>query len=115
MRANPNAQAYREELGPFLRWYFQQVADHQARHGGNREFDDYLVELEQRGGALRSEVLQLVEQVEERLDPLDGSAGDTGVVGRAFDVPASEGPINLPGVMSRKKQVAPKLLAAVAE
>ena len=43
------------------------------------------------------------------------SAGDTGVVGRAFDVPASEGPINLPGVMSRKKQVAPKLLAAVAE
>ncbi len=43
------------------------------------------------------------------------SAGDTGVVARAFDVPASEGPINLPGVMSRKKQVAPKLLAAVAE
>jgi manganese-dependent inorganic pyrophosphatase len=38
--------------------------------------------------------------------------GDTGLVERSFDVPADNGVISLPGVMSRKKQVAPKLLAA---
>jgi manganese-dependent inorganic pyrophosphatase len=41
-------------------------------------------------------------------------AGDTAAVERAFAVDAVEGAIDLPGVMSRKKQVAPKLLAAMA-
>ncbi len=40
-------------------------------------------------------------------------AGDTALVARAFDVPAVNGVLDLPGVMSRKKQVAPALLAAV--
>ena len=40
-------------------------------------------------------------------------AGDTHAAGRAFGVDADENAINLPGVMSRKKQVAPKLLAAL--
>jgi manganese-dependent inorganic pyrophosphatase len=40
-------------------------------------------------------------------------AGDTALVERAFDVPAVDGVLDLPGVMSRKKQVAPALLAAV--
>ncbi len=39
-------------------------------------------------------------------------AGDTGPVERAFDREVANAPLNLPGVMSRKKQVAPKLLAA---
>jgi manganese-dependent inorganic pyrophosphatase len=39
-------------------------------------------------------------------------AGDRAPVERAFGVPAAEGILDLPGVMSRKKQVAPKLLAA---
>ena len=39
-------------------------------------------------------------------------AGDRSPVERAFGVPAAEGILDLPGVMSRKKQVAPKLLAA---
>ena len=39
-------------------------------------------------------------------------AGDVGAVERAFDEKASDGAIELPGVMSRKKQVAPKILAA---
>ena len=39
-------------------------------------------------------------------------AGDCAPVEWAFDSPASDNVINLPGVMSRKKQVAPKLLAA---
>jgi manganese-dependent inorganic pyrophosphatase len=41
-------------------------------------------------------------------------AGDVAPVERAFDSEADEGVLELPGVMSRKKQVAPKLLAAAA-
>ena len=40
-------------------------------------------------------------------------AGDRGLVERAFGQPTDNGSLELPGVMSRKKQVAPKLLAAV--
>jgi manganese-dependent inorganic pyrophosphatase len=39
-------------------------------------------------------------------------AGDCHTVEHAFDARARDGVIDLPGVMSRKKQVAPKLLAA---
>jgi manganese-dependent inorganic pyrophosphatase len=39
-------------------------------------------------------------------------AGDTGPVERAFGVQARDSGLELPGVMSRKKQVAPKLLAS---
>jgi len=39
-------------------------------------------------------------------------AGECAGVERAFDAKAEDGVIDLPGVMSRKKQVAPKLLAA---
>jgi manganese-dependent inorganic pyrophosphatase len=40
-------------------------------------------------------------------------AGDTAAVARAFAVPAHDGVIELPGVMSRKKEVVPKLLASL--
>jgi manganese-dependent inorganic pyrophosphatase len=40
-------------------------------------------------------------------------AGDCALVEKAFDARAREGVIDLPGVMSRKKQVAPKLLAVL--
>jgi manganese-dependent inorganic pyrophosphatase len=40
-------------------------------------------------------------------------AGDTASVARAFGVQAQDSVIELPGVMSRKKQVAPKLLAVL--
>jgi manganese-dependent inorganic pyrophosphatase len=40
-------------------------------------------------------------------------AGDTAAVSRAFGVAATDSMIDLPGVMSRKKEVAPKLLAAL--
>jgi manganese-dependent inorganic pyrophosphatase len=39
-------------------------------------------------------------------------AGDVGAAERAFDTQATDGIIDLPGVMSRKKQVAPPLLGA---
>ena len=41
-------------------------------------------------------------------------SGDRALAGRAFGAPADDGVIELPGVMSRKKQVAPPLLAAVS-
>ena len=40
-------------------------------------------------------------------------AGDPAPLERAFGKPVDDGVIDLPGVMSRKKQVAPKLLAAL--
>ncbi len=42
-------------------------------------------------------------------------AGDSGPVERAFDEQLSNGAMRLPGVMSRKKQVAPPLLGAFGE
>ena len=41
-------------------------------------------------------------------------AGDTGSLERAFGEPVADGVLSLPGVMSRKKQVAPKLLTAAS-
>jgi manganese-dependent inorganic pyrophosphatase len=40
-------------------------------------------------------------------------AGDVGAVARSFDVEAADSTIELPGVMSRKKEVAPKLMTAL--
>jgi manganese-dependent inorganic pyrophosphatase len=40
-------------------------------------------------------------------------AGDVALVARTLGAPAHDGRIELPGVMSRKKQVAPRLLAAL--
>lgn len=42
------------------------------------------------------------------------AVGDRGPLERAFGRPAADGVVGLPGVMSRKKQVAPKLLEAAA-
>jgi manganese-dependent inorganic pyrophosphatase len=40
-------------------------------------------------------------------------AGDVAAVARSFGVEASDGVIELPGVMSRKKEVAPRLMTAL--
>jgi manganese-dependent inorganic pyrophosphatase len=40
-------------------------------------------------------------------------AGDVAAVARSFDVEAADSTIELPGVMSRKKEVAPKLMTAL--
>jgi manganese-dependent inorganic pyrophosphatase len=42
------------------------------------------------------------------------AVGERGPLERAFGRPAADGVVSLPGVMSRKKQVAPKLLDAAA-
>jgi manganese-dependent inorganic pyrophosphatase len=40
-------------------------------------------------------------------------AGDAGLVARIFEVQAEDSVVFLPGVMSRKKEVAPRLMAAL--
>ena len=40
-------------------------------------------------------------------------AGDVLMVARCFDAATQDSTVELPGVMSRKKEVAPKLLAAL--
>jgi manganese-dependent inorganic pyrophosphatase len=42
------------------------------------------------------------------------ASGDRATLERAFEQPAANGVVSLPGIMSRKKQVAPKLLAAAS-
>lgn len=49
IRSNPDEKSYKDEVSTFMRWYFTQVNAHLNTHGGNRNFDDYLQELEKKG------------------------------------------------------------------
>ncbi len=104
------------------------VKDYEA--GGGQTL--HIAQVETVGQSLRDrrdELLEALAQVRER----DGhaiaalmvtdimrkattlyAAGERAPLERAFGRAADDGPIELPGVMSRKKQVAPKLLAALA-
>jgi manganese-dependent inorganic pyrophosphatase len=88
-------------------------------------------QVETVGTALTERKDELMEALEDKLqeneyvfsalmvtDIIEGGtellcAGDCTLVERAFDSKSKDGIIDLPGVMSRKKQVAPKLLAAL--
>ncbi len=48
LRVVPDEKAYKDEIQTFLRWYFKGVTDHINKFQGNRKFDDYLLELEER-------------------------------------------------------------------
>lgn len=48
IRNIPDQKAYTDENQTFMRWYFKEVTEHLNKHGGNRNFDDYLKELETR-------------------------------------------------------------------
>lgn len=50
IRADPDEQSYRSEVKTFLASYFKEVDAHVARFHGNPRFDDYLAELQSRGG-----------------------------------------------------------------
>jgi manganese-dependent inorganic pyrophosphatase len=80
-------------------------------------------------GERRDELIEALEKVREReghvlvalmvTDIMDKGtqlyvSGERGPLDRAFDGEVADGVVSLPGVMSRKKQVAPKLLAALA-
>ena len=73
------------------------------------ELLDALEELRQKNGYLLAALMvtDIISQGTELL-----CVGDCAPIERAFDQQARDHVIDLPGVMSRKKQVAPKLLAA---
>jgi hypothetical protein len=48
IRVNPDEKSYKSEVDTFFRWYFKEVNDHINKFGGNRKFDDYLSELDER-------------------------------------------------------------------
>lgn len=50
IRAIPDQKAYSNEVGTFLRWYFKEVGEHVNEFRLNRNFDDYLIELEEKSG-----------------------------------------------------------------
>jgi hypothetical protein len=49
LRTNPDEGSYRQEISPFFKTYFEQVASYQSRYKLNKEFDAYLDELDKRG------------------------------------------------------------------
>ena len=74
------------------------------------EMLDALERLRQRNGYIFA-ALMVTDIIEQGTDLL--CVGNYESVERVFGKQASDNVINLPGVMSRKKQVAPKLLAAI--
>jgi hypothetical protein len=48
IRSVPDEKAYKSEVVAFFRWYFREVNEHLNRFRGNRNFDDYLIELKKR-------------------------------------------------------------------
>jgi hypothetical protein len=48
IKVNPNEKGYKDEVDTFFRWYFKEVNEHLNKFGGNRNFDDYLKELDER-------------------------------------------------------------------
>jgi hypothetical protein len=55
IRSNPDEKAYRDEVSTFFRWYFKEVNEHLNRFRGNKDFDDYLSELDKRAGKSKSD------------------------------------------------------------
>jgi manganese-dependent inorganic pyrophosphatase len=102
------------------------VKDYEVRPGTTVS----IAQIETVGGSLtarRPELLSAMEAARERsgqavfalmvTDIVRGGtdmlvAGDRGPIERAFEAEAVDGVIDLPGVMSRKKQVVPRILAA---
>ncbi len=50
IRSNPDEKSYKDEVGTFLKWYGKEVNQHVNDFKLNPEYDDYLNELEARGG-----------------------------------------------------------------
>ncbi|MBX5480422.1 MAG: hypothetical protein IRZ16_01035 [Myxococcaceae bacterium] len=98
IRSNPDMKAYKDEVGTFFRWYFKEINEHQNRFGGNKEFDDYLKELETRSDRLndnaiaeRKKVYETVKAMfdafrQNRYDPVFSATDD----GMRFDIVSAD-------------------------
>jgi len=51
IRSNPDAESYKNDVKGYLRWYFEQVSNQQAKYGGNPGFDDYLKDIDRQAKA----------------------------------------------------------------
>jgi manganese-dependent inorganic pyrophosphatase len=90
------------------------IAQVEVVGGGLTERKDQLLEAmatERERKGLLLYALMVTDVVQQSTELL--VAGDAAYVARAFGVQAQDSMIHLPGVMSRKKQVAPRLLAAI--
>lgn len=73
MRANPDEKGYKDELAPFLRRYFQDLADHRARFDGDADPEAYLAELAKRTGDDKLEQRKAFYEYTRRIyDQLEG-------------------------------------------
>ncbi len=54
LRNVPVQKAYTDEMATFMRWYFKEVTEHFNKFGGNRDFDDYLIELENKAATKKT-------------------------------------------------------------
>ncbi len=129
-----------EEFGMEMFEVSSDVSDLSAEEIIDRDAKEYattsgermsISQVETVGSAVMERKDELVEALEHRIreneyvfsalmvtDIIEGGtellcAGDCTLVERAFDVRSKNAVIDLPGVMSRKKQVAPKLLAVL--
>jgi hypothetical protein len=50
IRNIPDQKAYNDEVNTFFRWYFKEVNEHVNEFRLNRNFDDYILELEEKTG-----------------------------------------------------------------
>jgi manganese-dependent inorganic pyrophosphatase len=83
----------------------------ESLHDRKQELLEALADQRERHGHLLS-ALMVTDILAKGSDLL--VAGDLAPVERAFESQSDDGVLELPGVMSRKKQVAPKLMAAAA-
>ena len=65
IRLIPDEKDYKLEVDTFLRWYFKQVNDFLNKHGGNRDFDDYAKELEERAAKGKDDRIEDKKKVYE--------------------------------------------------
>ncbi|MGB3633744.1 MAG: putative manganese-dependent inorganic diphosphatase [Rubrobacteraceae bacterium] len=110
----------------------EEIVDRDAKEYATNSGEKMSVsQVETVGTAVMERKDELIEALEQKLreneyvfsalmvtDIMEGGtdllcAGDCTLVERAFDVRSKNAVIDLPGVMSRKKQVAPKLLAVL--
>lgn len=55
LRNVPEQKAYIDENQNLMRWYFKEITEHLNKYGGNRNFDEYLTELDTRAAKRRDD------------------------------------------------------------
>lgn len=114
LRNVPDPKAYIDEQQNFMGWYFKEVTKHFNQHGGNRNFDDYLKELDERaarrknadddGNDKKKEVYEYTRKVFDQLNKTGSyspwwTATDKGIRLDILSADTVGGSIHLPVVV----------------